>query len=159
MSTNPISQKSGPRTHASASSAALQIQPYLFFDGRCEEALEFYRAALGAEIGMIVRFKDSPEQHGAAPGNKIMHADFTVGGSHVLASDGECTGRPDFQGFSLSLTVATAAEAERYFGRLAEGGQMRMPLGKTFFSEAFGMLEDKFGVGWMVYVKPAQTGA
>ena len=135
----------------------MQVQPYLFFDGRCEEALEFYRSALGAEVTSLHRFKDSPEPH--APGmippgaeNKVMHASFRVGGTIVLASDGRCAGHPSFQGFSLSITVPNDAEAERLFAALGQGGQVQMPLSKTFFSSRFGMVADRFGVSWMVYV-------
>jgi PhnB protein len=135
----------------------MQIQPYLFFDGRCEEALDFYKKALGAEVVMLMRYKESPEP--PPPGcvqpnseNKVMHCAYRVGGSTVLASDGNCKGKPDFQGFSLSLTVADEAEADRVFNALAAGGQIRMPLDKTFFSPRFGMVADRFGVGWMVYV-------
>jgi PhnB protein len=135
----------------------MQVQPYLFFDGRCEEALEFYRSALGAEVTALHRFKDSPEPH--APGmippgadNKVMHASFRFGGTTVLASDGRCTGHPSFQGFSLSITVPNDAEAERLFAALGQGGQVQMPLSKTFFSSRFGMVADRFGVSWMVYV-------
>jgi PhnB protein len=135
----------------------MQVQPYLFFDGRCEEALEFYRSALGAEVTSLHRFKDSPEPHTPGmipPGaeNKVMHASFRVGGTTVLASDGRCTGHPSFQGFSLSLTVPNDAEAERLFAALGQGGQVQMPLTKTFFSSRFGMVADRFGVSWMVYV-------
>ncbi|HET8608275.1 MAG TPA: VOC family protein [Burkholderiales bacterium] len=135
----------------------MQIQPYLFFDGRCEEALDFYKKALGAEVVMLMRYKESPEPPppGCVPPNsenKVMHCAFRVGGSTVLASDGNCKGKPDFQGFSLSLTVADEAEADRVFNALAAGGQVRMPLDKTFFSPRFGMVADRFGVGWMVYV-------
>lgn len=141
---------------ASTLGQTAQVQPYLFFDGRCEEALEFYRQAVGAQIGMKMRFGDSPEAPPPGmptpPANKIMHADFTVGGSMILASDGECNGKPGFQGFSLALSVKTDAEAERAFAALAAGGQVGMPLSKTFFSPKFGMLTDKFGIGWMVMV-------
>ena len=135
------------------------VQPYLFFDGRCEEAIEFYRRALGAEVQMMLRFKDSPEppQPGCQPAgteNKVMHAQFTVGETLILASDGRCTGKPSFQGFGLSLTVPTEAEADRAFNALLEGGQVQMPMAKTFFSPRFGMVFDRFGVCWMVYVKP-----
>ncbi len=135
----------------------MQVQPYLFFDGRCEEALTFYRKALGAEVTMLMRFKDSPEppQPGMVPPgseNKVMHSSFRVGETTLMASDGHCAGKPSFQGFSLSLTVANDAEANRVFAALSEGGQVRMPLGKTFFSSRFGMLTDRFGVGWMVLV-------
>ena len=135
------------------------VQPYLFFDGRCEEALEFYRRALGAEVSMLMRFKDSPEppQPGCVPPgseNKVMHAEFRVGETALLASDGRCTGQPAFQGFALSLTVGTEAEAEQAFAALSPGGRVQMPLAKTFFSPRFGMVADQFGVSWMVYVAP-----
>jgi PhnB protein len=137
----------------------MQIQPYLFFDGRCEEAIEFYRRTLGAETVMLLRWKDCPEpaQPGMIPPgseNKIMHGRLKISGSTVLVSDGECRGKASFQGFSLSVTVANNTEAERVFAALGDGGQVQMPLGKTFFSPAFGMLADKFGVSWMVYVEP-----
>jgi PhnB protein len=133
------------------------VQPYLFFDGRCEEALEFYRRALGAEVTMIMRFKDSPEPHQPGmcpPGseNKVMHASFGIGQAMLMASDGRCEGHPGFEGFSLSLTVSRETEAERLFAALADGGQVRMPLTKTFFSPKFGMVADRFGVGWMIHV-------
>ncbi|MGO9586601.1 MAG: VOC family protein [Limisphaerales bacterium] len=135
----------------------LVVQPYLFFEGCCEEALEYYRKALGAELIMLMRFKESPEppQPGISPpgsDNKIMHASFRIGETTVMASDGRCTGKPDFQGFSLSLTVPTEAAAERRFAALADGGQVRMSLAKTFFSPRFGMVTDRFGVGWMILV-------
>ena len=137
----------------------MQVQPYLFFDGRCEEALEFYKSALGAEVTMLMRFKDSPEPHepGMVPpgaGDKVMHVSFRIGESTVLASDGRCEGRPSFQGFALSLTVPHEPEAERLFTTLADGGQVQMPLTKTFFSPRFGMVADRFGVSWMIYVAP-----
>jgi PhnB protein len=137
----------------------MQVQPYLFFDGRCEEAIEFYRSALGAEVTMLMRFKDSPEppKPGMCPpgsDDKVMHASFRIGETTVLASDGRCQGRPSFQGFSLSLTVPNDAEAERLFASLGDGGQVQMPLTKTFFSSRFGMVTDRLGVSWMVYVAP-----
>jgi PhnB protein len=132
----------------------MQVQPYLFFDGRCEEAVEFYRKALGAEVQALMRFKDNPEpQPGMVPPgseNKVMHACLRIGDTSIMASDGNCQGRPSFQGFSLTLTAANDTEAERLFGVLADGGQVRMPLTKTFFASRFGMLADRFGVGWMV---------
>jgi PhnB protein len=130
------------------------VQPYLFFDGRCEEAIEFYRSKLGAEVEMLMRFKESPEPAQNPPGSedKVMHASFRVGETTVMASDGRCMGQPSFQGFALSLTPANDAEAERLFHALSEGGQVQMPLGKTFFASSFGMLADRFGVSWMVYV-------
>jgi PhnB protein len=135
----------------------MAIQPYLFFDGRCEEAIEFYRRTLGAEVEMMMRFKDCPEpMPNATPetANKVMHASVQIAGGTVLMSDGRCTGQPSFQGFALSLTVKDAAQAERLFGALADGGQVQMPLAKTFFSPSFGMVGDRFGVSWMVYVAP-----
>ena len=132
----------------------MQVQPYLFFDGRCEEALDFYKKALGAEVEMLMRFKDSPDKTMCTPGsdNKVMHACFKVGDTSVMASDGRNTGQPVFQGFSLSITAKDDAEVERLFNALGEGGQVQMPLMKTFFSPRFGMVADKFGVGWMVIV-------
>jgi PhnB protein len=133
----------------------MQVQPYLFFEGRCAEALEFYQRALGAEVTMLMHYKDSPEPamvHGNQ--DKVMHASFRIGDSTVLASDGRCQGQPSFHGFSLSLVVVDDAEAERRFAALAEGGQVQMPLAKTFFSSRFGMVADRFGVSWMIVVAP-----
>src|SRR2546423_4078418 len=132
------------------------VQPYIFFGGRCEEALEFYRTALGAGVEMLMRYKDSPEP--PAPGmvppgyeNKVMHATFHIGATTLMASDG-CGETPSFTGFSLSLAVPTQAEADRAFTALAAGGEVKMPLTKTFWSPRFGMLTDRFGLGWMVSV-------
>lgn len=137
----------------------MQIQPYLFFDGRCEEALEYYRKALGAELMMLMRNRESPEPQPPGmlpPGSedKVMHASLRIGDSVVMASDGHCRGQPSFQGFSLSLTVPDEARADQLFAALADGGQVQMPLAKTFFSPRFGMVADRFGVSWMVYVEP-----
>jgi PhnB protein len=137
----------------------MKVQPYLFFDGRCEEAVEFYRKVLGAEVETLMRFKDSPEPHPPGmnpPGseNKIMHMSLRIGETTVMASDGQCLGRPSFQGFSLSLNAANDAEAERLFAALGAGGQVQMPMAKTFFSSRFGMVADRFGVSWMVIVAP-----
>lgn len=133
------------------------VQPYLFFDGRCEEAIEFYKKTLGAKVEMLMRFKDSPEpaQPGMVPPgaeNKVMHSSFRIGDTAVMASDGRCMGKPSFQGFSLSVTVPNEAEAKRVFAALGDGGQVQMPLAKTFFSPQFGMVADRFGVSWMVIV-------
>jgi PhnB protein len=132
----------------------MQVHPYLNFDGRCEEALEFYRRALAAEVTMLMRFKESPEPSMVSPGseNKVMHARVRIGESTVMASDGRCKGQTNFQGISLSLTAPDDAEAERRFAALADGGQVQMPLTKTFFSSRFGMVADRFGVSWMVIV-------
>lgn len=137
----------------------MQVQPYLFFDGRCEEAVDFYRKTLGAEVIMLMRFKDSPEPQPPGmvpPGaeHKIMHMSFRIGDTTLMASDGQCQGQPNFQGFSLSITAANAAEAERLFSALADGGQVQMPLSETFFSPRFGMLADRYGVSWMIVVMP-----
>lgn len=139
----------------------MYVEPYLFFDGRCEEALAFYREAVGAETTFLLRFKDSPEpdQEGCVgPGmeEKVMHAAFKVGDSLIMASDGRCEGKPAFQGFALTISVRDEAEADRVFDRLAAGGQVQMPLAKTFFSPRFGMLTDRFGVMWMVIVPQAE---
>jgi PhnB protein len=135
------------------------VQVYLFFNGNCDQAIEFYRKVLGAEVEMMMRFKESPEPPppGMMPanwGDKIMHASFRVGQTSVMASDGCGPDAKGFQGFSMSLSVPTEAEADRYFNALADGGKVTMPLSKTFWSPRFGMLEDKFGIGWMVSVCP-----
>ena len=134
----------------------MSVQPYLFFNGRCEEAIEFYRKALGAKVQMMMRFKESPDQSMVQPGTaeKIMHASLDIAGTMVLVSDGMCGEQKGFEGFSLSFTVADEAEADRRFNALADGGQVQMPLCKTFFSPRFGAVADRFGVGWMVYVEP-----
>lgn len=130
----------------------MQIQPYLFFDGRCDEALEFYKNAVGAQVGMVMRFKDAPDQSQISPAsaNKVMHASVQIGDTMVLASDGRNSGQPKFEGFALTISAKSEAETERLFNALAEGGQVTQPLIKTFFSPSFGMLADKFGVHWMV---------
>jgi PhnB protein len=137
----------------------MAIEPYLFFNGRCEEAMEFYKKTLGAEVLMMMRFKESPEApppDKVPPGsdNKIMHLCMRIGDANIMASDGHCSGQTNFQGFSLSLTAADEADAKRKFAALAEGGQVQMALGKTFWSPCFGMVADRFGVGWMVTVAP-----
>jgi PhnB protein len=134
----------------------MQVQPYLFFDGRCEEAIDFYKKALGAQVEMMMRWKDSPDKSHCTPANenKVMHASMKVGDVSVMASDGNCEGKPAFQGFALSLTAKTEGEADKLFGALADGGKVQLPLTKTFFSPKFGMVADKFGVGWMIMVAP-----
>jgi len=136
----------------------MRVEPYLFFNGRTEEAIEFYRRALGAEVTMLMRFRDSPEppQAGMVPPgseDKVMHSSFSVGDTTVMASDGDCQGQPSFQGFSLSITAANEAEAERKFAALADGGTVQQPLIETFFSPRFGMVADRFGVPWMITVQ------
>ncbi len=137
----------------------MKVQPYLFFDGRCEEAIDFYKRALGAEVLMLMRFNESPDPPPAgmvAPGseNKIMHAAMRIGETEVMASDGRAMGKPEFKGVTLSLSASSEAEADRLFNALAEGGQVQMPIGKTFFSPRFGMVADRFGVSWMVVTTP-----
>jgi len=133
----------------------MQVQPYLFFDGKCDEALEFYKRVLGAKVTMLMRFSDAPDQSMITPEskNKVMHSSVQIGDTTIMASDGHCHGKPAFEGFSLSVDAATDADAKRIFTALAEGGQIRMPMDKTFFASSFGMCADKFGVGWMV-IKP-----
>lgn len=145
----------------------MQVEPYLSFEGRCEEALEFYKKAIGAEVTMLMRFKDNPDAgkpgEGCTTGptpppdidNKVMHSSFRVGKSTLMATDGGCHGKTGFAGISLTLAVDTPAEAEKYFAALSNGGAVTMPLGKTFFSPAFGLVADKFGVHWMVIANPA----
>jgi PhnB protein len=131
------------------------VQPYLFFGGRCEEAINFYHTALGAELQMLARFKESPEPQPGLPDcfdEKIMHATLKIGETTLMASDGRCEGPVNFDGFSLSITVPDEAEAEHVFAALSEGGLVSMPLEKTFWTPKFGMLQDRFGVGWMVSV-------
>jgi PhnB protein len=137
----------------------MQVQPYLFFDGRCEEALEFYRGALGAEVTMLMRVKENPDpippdMYPPGSNDKVMHASFTIGETTLMASDGRAQGNPVFQGFSLSLSVPTDAEAQRLFSALSEGGKVEMPLAKTFYASSFGMVADRFGVGWMIITAP-----
>jgi PhnB protein len=130
----------------------MHVQPYLFFDGRAEEAIEFYKAKLGAKVEMLMRWKDGPDKTLCTPGNenKVMHSCLKIGDTAVMASDGRNTGNPNFQGFALSITAKDAADADKLFAALGEGGKVQMPLAKTFFSPRFGMVADKFGVGWMV---------
>jgi PhnB protein len=131
--------------------------PYLYFNGIAEEAIEFYKKAVGAKVNMLMRFKDCPDEcaeMNAAVANKVMHADLSIGESTVLVSDGRCTGNVKSDGFSLSLSANTEAEADRLFAALSEGGKVGMPLAKTFFASKFGMVNDRFGVMWMVIVRP-----
>jgi len=135
----------------------MSVTPYLFFDGRCEEAIEFYKKTIGAEVGMMMRYKESPEKNMCTPANenKIMHASMRIGGTLVMLSDGRAEGKPKFEGFSLSLDPKTEAEAEKMFTALSQGGQVQMPLTSTFFAKSFGMVADKFGMGWMIICEKA----
>ncbi len=141
------------------------VQPYLMFDGRCEEALEFYKSMIGATVGALMRFRDGPPMEsngdgcagGPAPDpNKVMHAEFKLGDATILASDGMCGGRPVFQGISLTISASDDSEADKLFTALGKGGEVQMPMAETFFASRFGMVADKFGVSWMVIAeKPA----
>jgi PhnB protein len=130
----------------------MQIQPYLYFNGRAEEAIEFYKSALGAKVNMLMRFKEAPDQSMISSGseNKVMHAYINIGETGVLISDGRNTGKTNFDGFALTITTKTVAEADKLFAALADGGRVTMPQAKTFFSPRFGMLADQFGVNWIV---------
>ena len=136
------------------------VQPYLNFDGRCEEAVEFYKSALGAKVELMMRCKDAPLAAGQklSPGSedKILHVALRVGDSLLMASDGYVTNAPVFKGFTLSLSASDPAHAKRLFDGLSPGGKVTMPLQETFYSPCFGMLEDKFGMGWMVIVQPTK---
>jgi PhnB protein len=133
----------------------MQVQPYLYFDGVCEEALEFYKRTLGAEVTMLMRFKEAEDTSMAPPnaGEKIMHASFTIGETTILASDGHAKGKPEFKGFSLSIDAIDDAAAARLFDGLAKGGKVEMALQKTFYASSFGMVTDRFGVMWMVLAR------
>lgn len=130
----------------------MQLTPYLFFNGRCDEALKFYEGAIGAKVDALMRFKEAPDESPVSPDNKekVMHSAFHVGKTEVFASDGYCSGALDFQGFGLALTAKDVADAERLFEALSVGGQVQAPLSNTFFAERFGVVADKFGVTWMV---------
>jgi PhnB protein len=133
----------------------MPIQPYLFFNGRCEEAIEFYKKALGAELRFLMRFGDSPDdmpRDMLPPGfeNKVMHSELLIADSIVMASDGMTTEQAPFRGVELTLVAGSNAEAARWFKALSDGGEVKMPLGKSFFAESFGTLSDRFGVQWMV---------
>ncbi len=136
-----------------------QLQSYLFFGGRTEEALAFYQKALGAKVEGLMRFKENPQPAANPPGSsdKVMHCAFRIGDTQVMASDGNCSGKPDFAGFSLALSVPDAATADRLFAALLDGGQVQMPIGETFFSQRFGAVTDRFGVSWMVVAPPKQA--
>lgn len=139
----------------------MDVQPYLQFDGRCEEALAFYQTALGAKVDALMRFKDAPDQSMVSPASadKIMHSSFRIGDTHIMASDGFCKGKPSFQGFSLTLQPKTKAEAETLLAALGTGGQVQMPLTETFFSPGFGIVADPFGVSWMVVTATAEQAS
>ena len=151
------------RASSDCKRARAMIQPYLFFEGRTEEALEFYRQALGAQVQMMMRYRESPEQAkcpdgSVPPGDKVMHSAVKIGGSLLMASDGFCSGKPSFAGFSLSYPAKDETDAKKRFDALAVGGKVMAPLVETFFAKAFGMVTDKFGVSWMVLAGQKQPG-
>lgn len=133
----------------------MRVQPYLYFDGGCEEAIEFYKTALGAEVKALMYYRESPEPEMRSPAtdDKVMHACIRVGDAEIMLSDGRCEGKRSFQGFSLALTVKDVAEAERLFQVLSDGGQVEMPMMETFWSPRFGMAADRYGLSWMVMVQ------
>ena len=135
----------------------MNVTPYLMFNGRCEEAINFYKAELGAEVLALLRFKENPPPADKVPANwdnKVMHSSFKIGDTQIKATDGDSADKPGFSGVTLSIQVNNEAEAERAFNGLSKGGQVKMPLGKTFFSPRFGMVSDRFGVSWMVVTSP-----
>jgi PhnB protein len=142
----------------------MAIQPYLFFEGRTEEALNFYAKALGAQTQMLMHYRDAPggtakcPDGSTPPGDKVMHALASIGGSQVMASDGFCSGKPNFAGFSLSFEAKDEIDAKKRFDALAAGGKVTAPLSETFFAKAFGMVTDKFGVAWMIIAGPKHVG-
>ncbi|MDQ0568449.1 PhnB protein [Variovorax paradoxus] len=145
----------------------MKVQSYLSFEGRCDEAIAFYKKALGAEVVQLMRYSEAPAMPpssdaeascggGGPAADKVMHAVVRIGETELMASDGRCSGQPEFKGIMLALTAATDAEARQWFGALADGGQVMQPLMPTFFSSSFGMLTDRFGIGWLLVV--AQAG-
>jgi PhnB protein len=140
----------------------MSVQTYLQFNGRCEEALAYYRETLGAEVMEIIRFKDVPEAAAGAPAgteDKVLHACFRVAGTHLMASDGMCGGDAAFAGFSLTLTSSTDEETERLFTSIAREGNVVMPLSPSFFSSQFGVVTDRYGLSWTFVTQPAVAPA
>ncbi|HEX4125838.1 MAG TPA: VOC family protein [Tepidisphaeraceae bacterium] len=137
----------------------MHVNPYLSFEGKCDQAIDFYKSAAGAEVSSLMRYKEMPGgcpegSPSSAHPEKVMHAELKIGDSTILASDGRCTGQPKFEGITLAISVPTDAQGQKIFNGLAAGGKVTMPLGKTFFSSQFGMLQDRFGVGWLVITGP-----
>jgi PhnB protein len=130
----------------------MNVQPYLSFEGRAQEAIDFYKTALGAKVEAIMQFKDAPPdmQTNMPHKDKVMHSAFKVGDTTIMATDGQCSGKSEFSGITLTLNANSDAEAEKLFNALAQGGKVNMPMAETFFATRFGMVADKFGVGWMV---------
>jgi len=144
----------------------MKVQSYLSFEGRCDEAIAFYKKALGAEVVQLMRYSDAPQMPtgeaeagcagGAPTADKVMHSVLRIGETELMASDGRCSGQPEFKGIMLALTAATDAQARQWFDALADGGQVMQPLTPTFFSSSFGMLTDRFGIGWLLVVHAGQ---
>ncbi len=130
----------------------MNVQPYLSFEGRAQEAIDFYKGALGAQVEVVMQFKDAPPdmQANMPSKDKVMHAAFKVGDTTIMATDGQCSGKSEFSGVTLTIQANSDAEAEKLFNALAQGGKVNMPMSETFFATRFGMVADKFGVGWMV---------
>lgn len=129
------------------------LDSYLFFDGTCAEAMRFYERTLGGKLEMMMTYGQSPDPEHCPPGSKdrIMHASLIVDGRSLMASDTPAgQAGAGMNGFSLSLAYQSADEARRIFDKLADGGKVTMPVSKTFWAEAFGMLTDRFGTPWMV---------
>ena len=143
----------------------MATQPYLFFEGKTEEALQFYAGALGLQTQMLLRYSDAPggtarcPDGSTPPGDKVMHSSALVGGTVLMASDGLCSGKPNFSGFSLSFEAKDEADAKKRFDALAQEGTVTAPLMETFFATAFGMVTDRFGVSWMIMAGPKHVGA
>jgi PhnB protein len=137
----------------------MNVQSYLSFEGRAEEAIEFYKGAVDAKVDMMMRFKEAPEQSMVTPESrdKVMHAAIKIGDTQILLSDGQCTGKAAFSGIALALSADSPAEADKLFNALSKGGKVTMPMTETFFANRFGMCSDKFGVGWMV-INPKPMG-
>lgn len=145
----------------------MKVQSYLSFEGRCDEALGFYKKALGAEVVQLMRYGDAPPPPSTPPsdnadagcggampaGDKVMHAVVRIGETELMASDGRCSGQAEFKGVMLALSAGTDAEARQWFDALADGGQVTQPLMPTFFTSSFGMLNDRFGVSWLLVVQ------
>ena len=130
----------------------MQMNPYLSFNGRCEEAFNFYQQCLGGEIGAIFRYAGTP-MSGEVPADwqeKIMHGSITIGEQVLMAADVAPERYEEPKGFSLSLQIKSTAEAERIFRELSSNGRVVVPLEKTFWAALFGVLVDPFGISWLI---------
>ncbi len=136
----------------------MRLNPYLNFDGKCAEAFAFYARCLGGQNLAIQTFRESPmaEHVGPEDQDRVVHARMNVGDTVLMGSDSPSNRSSEAKGFAVSLSVDSAEEAERVFHALAEGGEIHMPIGETFWAVRFGMLLDQFGIPWMVnYERPA----